>query len=92
MQEKRNRSGVVILVLLIIIILLLGILAYIFLIYPKFNGYIINKQIEAQNILVTNMLYQLQQQGFVQLGVGNQTVVLIPYNPNQNVPVENLAG
>jgi hypothetical protein len=82
-MNKEERRGLVIKVLLAIIVILVLFIIFIFVVRPSFNNYVYNKQIAAQAIVLNNILYQLQQQGYVQLPVGeNQTLILVPYKPS----------
>jgi hypothetical protein len=61
--------------------------AYLFLIRPITNNYILEKQTEAQiatyNFIMQDMVSQIQQTGYYQVPIGNQTLILIPYQPPQ---------
>ena len=83
MADKRK---VLITILIAVIVVMAAILVYIFLIRPNITGYVFDKQIEAQNILLANILTQIQQNGFVQIPVGNGTLFLAPFNPQQQQP------
>lgn len=89
-QKQSARAGIIISVLLVIIFLLVGVISYFFLVRPSVTGYVVQKQIEAQNALLTNMLLQIQQQGFLRIAddQGNE-LVLVPYQqpaPQQQAP------
>ena len=82
--EQKNRTGLVITLLVVVIILLSVVVLYSFLIQPKFNGFVVDKQNEGilagQNYVVQSILTQVQQNGYVEIPVGeNQTLVLVPY-------------
>ena len=71
-------------ILVILVILLAGTLLYFFVIQPAIQGYVIDRQNEGVQIAVGTILTQIQQYGYVQIPVGeNQTLVLVPYNPQQ---------
>ena len=76
-----NKTGILIAVLVLVIVLLAGIMVYAFVVKPKISGYNIQKQTEGVNIAINYILAQLQQNGFVQIPVGNQTLILVPYQP-----------
>ena len=82
-----------IVILILVIILLLGVIAYIFVIQPSINGYVVQKQGEAVDQVLTLILAQVQQQGFTQLTDRNvnQTIILVPYVPQQQgqTPAQN---
>ena len=81
--EKRHPR--IIAVLILVIILLLGVISYTFVFKPAINGYIIQKQGEAIDQVLTIILTQVQQQGFTQLTDRNlnQSFILVPYVPQQ---------
>lgn len=79
--DGRYRTLFVITLLVALVLIL--IVAYIVLIKPSFNGYVVKKQIEAKDLTLLSILNQVQQQGYAQITYGNQTLVLIPYNPQQ---------
>jgi len=78
-----EKTRVLIAVLILVIVILGGIMAYAFIVKPKISGYNIQKQTEGVNLAINYILAQLQQNGFVQIPVGNQTLVLVPYQPAQ---------
>lgn len=78
-----NKQGLIIKILVAVVILLALILIYFFVIKPSVDNYVLNKQIEAQQYVFANMIAQLQSTGAYQLAVGNQTLVLVPYQPTQ---------
>ena len=84
-----NKTRVLITVLVLVIVILLGIILYAFVIKPKISGYTVQKQSEGVQIAVNYILTQLQQNGFVQIQVGEeQTLILVPYSP----PATQLPG
>ncbi|MEK6841626.1 MAG: hypothetical protein AABX91_00545 [Nanoarchaeota archaeon] len=80
-----DRTKALIVILVLIIVVLAGVVAFTFLIKPKVTGYIVEKQTEGVQIAVNAILLQLQQQGFVQIPVGNQTLILVPYQQPEQV-------
>ena len=68
---------------LVVALVLILVVAYVMFIKPAINGYVIQKQIEAKDITLLSIVSQIQQQGFAQINLGNQTLVLVPVNPNQ---------
>lgn len=77
MNEKKSQKVIIALVAIIVILLL--VLIYAFLLKPQFNGYVIQKQIDAQNLVLNALLTQLQQKGYVQISdpQGN-SIILAP--------------
>ena len=79
-----DRTNMLITILVLVIVILGGILIFTFMVRPAFSGYVVDKQVEAQNILLTNIVAQATQNGFVQIPIdGNQTLFLAPFNPQQ---------
>jgi hypothetical protein len=64
-------------VALVIIIILLTIIAFILLINPAINGYVVSKQIDAQKITVESIAQIAVQQGYVLLNFEDKTVRLV---------------
>ena len=80
MADKRN--VLIVVLALIVVVLALG-LIYAFIIRPAISGYTVQKQTEGVQIAINSILAQLQQNGFVQIPIGNQTLVLVPYTQPQ---------
>lgn len=78
MEKKTN---ILITILVLVIVILAGIMVYTFLVKPKISGYSTQKQTEGVQIAINYIIAQLQQNGFVQIPVGNQTLILVPYTP-----------
>jgi predicted Abi (CAAX) family protease len=77
------------LIALIIIVVLALALLYVALIGPKVQGYVVNKQIEAQQSTVDAIVSVVNQQGYVVLGEGEGQVILVPYQvPEQGAGLE----
>jgi len=79
MENKR-----IVQVLIGVIILLLLVIGYFFIVKPMINNSAEDNQIIGFNLAITGILQQLQQQGYVQLTIGNNTLILVPYQPPQN--------
>lgn len=80
MADRRN---VLIVVLGLVVVIFALVMIYAFIIRPAISGYTVQKQTEGVNIAINSILAQLQQNGFVQIPLGNQTLVLVPYQPQQ---------
>ena len=76
-------KNIIIVILALVIIVLAGVMVYSFVIKPKISGYNVEKQTEGVEIAINYILAQLQQNGFVQIPLGNQTLILVPYTPPQ---------
>ena len=80
MNQKRINLTVTILAVLVVV--LLGIIAYAFLIKPSINGYVVNAQNVGIQYTINAILLQIQEKGYVEIPVGNETLILVPYqNP-----------
>jgi type II secretory pathway pseudopilin PulG len=82
MRERRDNRLIVILI--VIILLLAGFLLYILVIQPKFNGYVVEKQVDAQRQVISALIQSVNQNGFVQItDASGNTIVLVPAQPTQ---------
>ena len=83
MADRSTKT--VIWIMLVVILVLLLFIGYVFLVKPAYTGFVADQQITGYQIgyqqVVNNMLTQLQQTGYVQLNVGNQTIILAPIQP-----------
>jgi len=70
----------------IAIVVLALALIYVLLIEPKIQGYVVQKQVNAQEVTVQAIVQIVNQQGYVVLGQGNDSVVLVKSNPEQGQP------
>ena len=61
----------------LIIVVLACALLYLVFIGPKIEGYVVNKQVQAQQMVVKAIIQQANQQGYVQLFDGETNVLLI---------------
>jgi hypothetical protein len=61
----------------IIIIILAIALVYAFALKPAFNGYIVEKQTEAQDIVLNALLSQLYQNGYIQIPLSDDKVLIL---------------
>ena len=82
MRNENSKKWLVI-TLISIIVVLVGFIIYAFGIRPAISGYVINAQNEGAQIAVNYIVSQVAQNGYVQIPVGNQTLVLIPYQQPQ---------
>ena len=68
----------------LLLLLFVGVFVYAMFIKPSIQGYVIQKQLEASNFVLTGIIDQVQKQGYVEIRVGDeQSLILIPYVPNQ---------
>lgn len=88
MEKENNR--ILVAVLLVLVVVLGGMVLYSFALKPAINGYVVNAQTQGVNLAVASIVNQIQQQGYVQIPVGNQTLVLVPYNPPQQPQAVNV--
>ncbi len=66
----------------IIVVLVLA-LVYLLFVGPGITGYVVDKQVQAQQVVVEAIIQQVNAQGYVQLSNGNESVVLVEYVPPQ---------
>lgn len=72
-----NRTGVLITVLVLVIVVLAGVVLFSLWVKPTIDGYVVEKQVDAQALVYQDIVNQVQQNGFFQMRVGNQTLVLV---------------
>jgi len=79
----KDRRGVIIAILIAVIVVLALVMIFLFVVKPGFNKYVFNKQVQAQSYVFSDMLTQLQTNGFYKFSIGNQSIILVPYIPPQ---------
>lgn len=72
-----NRTGVLITVLVLVIVVLAGVVLFSLWVKPTIDRYVVEKQVDAQALVYQDIVNQVQQNGFFQMRVGNQTLVLV---------------
>ena len=82
-MEIKNRGNLIVGILVAVIVVLLIIVLYGFVVKPKINGFVVSKQVEAQEIVFKGILNQVNAQGYVELRYYNESLILVPYNPSQ---------
>jgi len=82
-----NKTKAVMTSLIVVIVILAAILIYALVIKPAVGSYVYNQQLsaynQAQGDFLNAMLVQLQQQGYISIPVGNQTLYLAQAQPQQ---------
>jgi len=83
-KKGKSTPAMIIAILMLVIVLLIAVIVYSFIVKPKFNAYVVNKQLEARDSVLSTVLLQLQQQGYVQItdAQGNK-IILVPVSPEQ---------
>ena len=77
MADKKNR---VVMFLMLVVIILLGIIVYILVVQPRFQGYVVQQQVSAQKTVIATIIQSLNQNGYVQVTDSNgTTITLVPY-------------
>ena len=88
----RDKTSLVILVLIIVIVCLVGVLGYSFLVKPGFDNYVFEKQMETYNQGVSDtimfMVDEINQRGYTQISIGNQTLALAPVQFQPQAPAQ----
>lgn len=86
-----NRMALLIGFLVLVIVILVAVVVFSFWIKPTFDGYVVQKQVDAQALVYQDIINQIQQNGFFQMRAGNQTLLLAPFNPQQGQqPVQQI--
>jgi hypothetical protein len=84
-----NKTGLLIGFLVLVIVILVAIIAFTFLVKPAFNGYVVEKQLDAQRIILNNIVEQAARCQPVSLPLGNQTISLLAIGcPPPQQPVQ----
>lgn len=78
-MDKKTQRTIKILIGLVAFLLL--VIVYFFVAQPQMNKFVIEKQSEGIDYAVGSILSSIQSQGYVEIPVGNQTLVLVPYVP-----------
>lgn len=78
-----DKTKIVMALLIFAVIVLAGIVVYAFVVQPSISGYAVERQSEGYVFAVNSILTQIQQNGFAQITVGNQTIYLAPFDPTQ---------
>ncbi|MBS3100283.1 hypothetical protein J4463_03675 [Candidatus Pacearchaeota archaeon] len=73
MRDKKFAVAVVIIVVLALALL------FVLVVSPAVNQYILNKQIGVANEIVNGIIQTVNQQGYITLSNGNETMVLVKY-------------
>ena len=76
-----KKFGVAILIIAVLAIALL----YVTFIGPSISGYVEDKRIQGQTETVQAILQIVEQQGYVAIGEGEDAVVLVKYQPQENI-------
>ena len=77
----RYTKNSLIVFLIVVILFLFGVIAYIFGVKPAINNYVIEKQTQGMDYALAIIVQQIQQNGFVKIPIGNQTLILVPAQP-----------
>lgn len=87
-NDENQRYKRTIKILIGVVVVLALVMIYFFLVRPLTTNYILEKQTEAQiatyNFMVEDMVKQIQENGFYQIPIGNETLVMVPYQAPQN--------
>ena len=81
---EKDKAKVLVTVLTLLVVVLGMLVVYAFVLRPAMSGYIVKSQNDGAMALISYMVSQIQQQGNTQIPVGNQTLVLIPYQSPQS--------
>ena len=79
---RGNKSRVMIILIAVISVLILFNI-YAFVIKPMFQNHVVEMQIQAQAQVLDTILLNVQQNGFVQIPLGNESLILVPYVPQE---------
>lgn len=87
MRNENDKGKKIIWILSVIIAVLVLALVYFLVISPQIeNKNLIkedNLRIEGFNYAIGSILANIQQQGYVEIPIGNESLILVPYMPEQ---------
>jgi len=78
-DEFRLRKYLKISITLIVILLL--VIVYFLIAKPQIDGYVVKKQVDAMDQTVSLIIQAVNQNGWVQLGEGENAILLCRFNP-----------
>ena len=85
MKDRRFMIALVVIALLIIALI------YVLFVGPSLQGYVVQKQVDAQQNTVKTIMQIVDQQGYIVLTDNGTSVVLIKYSA-QTQPQENISN
>jgi uncharacterized protein YneF (UPF0154 family) len=78
-----NKHILVIGVLVVVVLIFGGIIGYTYVAKPFITGYQVKNYNQGANDVLTVLINQIQDQGFVQIPIGDQTLILAPVTQQQ---------
>ena len=85
---NQKRTNLIIAVLVVLVVVLLAVVAYAFALKPAMNGYVVKTQNAGIQYTINAILLQIQEKGYAEIPVGNETLILVPYqNPQTETAV-----
>lgn len=78
-NPKKAKRTIIILSSLVILLSLA--VVFFFVIQPQINKFAYNKQLEGINIVYMDILEKIQTNGYYSIQFDNQTLILVPYIP-----------
>ncbi|MCR4327528.1 MAG: hypothetical protein NUV46_03025 [Nanoarchaeota archaeon] len=85
MGSENERTRLIIKVLMAVVVLLVVIVLYLLVFQTQYNNFVNEKRAEGVNLAVSQILADLQTNGYVQIPVGDEVLILVQYIPPQNV-------
>lgn len=80
--------GLLIGFLVLVIVILLGVVLFAFWAKPTFDSYVVEKRTEGYDIALNSIASTVLQNGFVQIPMGNQTMILVPAQQQGQQPIQ----
>jgi len=82
MRSESDKTKLIVKILIAVVVLLALIVLYLVVFQQQYNNFINEKRVEGIDLFISQILIpQLQQNGYVQIPVGNQTLYLVPVQP-----------
>ena len=80
---REGKSNMTIKILVAVIAVLILFIAFFFVVRPQFSKMAYNNQVEGANFVYMDILNKVQENGYYAIPVGNETLVLVPYVPEE---------
>ncbi len=84
-MEKDN-TKLALRALILLVVFLSVLVLYAFVLKPMINGYVVSSQNQGVEYAIVTIVNEIQQKGFIEIPVGNETLILVQYQP----PLEDI--
>lgn len=84
MSNESDKTKLMIKVLIAVVVLLAIIVLYLLVFQNQYNNFVNERRAEGVNLAVSQILAEIQANGYVQIPIGDQVLILVPYIPEGN--------